>query len=147
MPKSAIKPYQTVLNYFKTASVTEASIVLDLVKAEMKDRQAKESAAQAEAAKPVVAKAPAAKPVAAKTTTKQPAPKPAPVAAAPKKKPGPKPGSHRKAKVEAPPQVPDAIAAPPAPPAPEVDPLDGFEPIGDGEQEPQTQEDFDLANA
>ncbi len=151
MPKSAVKPYQNVLNYFKTANVTEASIVLDLVKVEMKDRQAKEAAAQAEAAKPVTAKAPAApvadKPRTVKMSTKQPAPKPA-ATAVQKKKPGPKPGSHRKPRqvaAEAPPQVPDAIAEPEQF-APVSDPLD-FEPAGEGEQAPQTQEDFDLANA
>lgn len=108
MPKSTIKPYQRVLDYFKTASITEASIVLDLVKDEVKARQAKEAQAQAEASKPA--------PAAVDKTKPGPKPQakaaPAPVA---KKKPGPKPGSKRKAQVaqepatepEAPPQVPD----------------------------------------
>lgn len=78
MARVATKPHERVLEYFRTADLAQAELVLDLAKAELKRR------ADMPALPATIA--PAAKAAAPKT---------APVVKA-RKKPGPKPGSKRR---------------------------------------------------
>lgn len=84
MARVATKPHERVLEYFRTADLAQAELVLDLAKAELKRR------ADMPALKPATEVTYRTAP-AAKTAT----PKTAPVTKA-RKKPGPKPGSKRR---------------------------------------------------
>ncbi len=104
MARVATKPHERVLEYFRTADIGQAELVLDLAKAELKRR----------------AELPASKPAAtspAKATTKTAAPKVAPVPKA-RKKPGPKPGSKRQPRqshMDIPPAAPPLLEDKPQP--------------------------------
>lgn len=127
MPRSQRKPFESVLEYFRTADITEATVVHTLVTQGLKERQAAAAAAAAiptptasQAARAATASIGKPKSVKGKSTA---GPKAAPAQAAADKparrKPGPKPGSHRR-----------KVAAAPAPAAETEQPL-AFEPAGD----------------